>query len=79
MWMPKSIYELFPYFVLFVGGMAIAYAVNLLMVVSGATLILSGGVILKMRHDYRTAQCAACQRELELDLDNHACRSRARS
>ena len=55
MWLPTPIYEGLPYVALTVGGACIVGAVNLLMVLSGVLLVLSGGVIWKLRRDYRTA------------------------
>jgi len=55
MWLPTPVYEPLPYVALIVGGACIMGAINLLMVVSGALLILSGGVIWRLRRDYRTA------------------------
>ena len=53
MWIPKPLYELFPYSTILVGGAALAGANNILMLISGVLLVLNSGVILKMRRDYR--------------------------
>lgn len=55
MWLPTPIYESLPYVTLIAGSACVVGASNLLMVVSGLLLFLSGGVIWKLRHDYRTA------------------------
>ena len=68
MWLPKWLYELFPYVALLIGAVAAAHHHNLLMSVCGAMLILSGIIIVKMRYDYRTIQRDVRQRELECDI-----------
>lgn len=53
-WLPRPVYETFPFATLVVGGICVIAASNLLMVISGALLVLTSTVILKMRRSYRS-------------------------
>jgi hypothetical protein len=55
MWLPTPLYEGLPYSAVVIGSACIIGAINALMIVSGVLLVLCGGVILKLRHDYRAA------------------------
>lgn len=55
MWLPTPLYEALPYSALIMGSACIIGAINVLMVSSGVLLVLCGGVIWKLRRDYRTA------------------------
>lgn len=53
MWIPAPLYEAIPRLTLATGGLSIAGANNTLMLTSGAMLALCGGLIWKLRRDYR--------------------------
>ena len=55
MWLPTPLYEALPYAAVIIGSACILGAINVLMVASGVLLVLCGGVIWKLRYDYRAA------------------------
>jgi hypothetical protein len=55
MWLPTPLYEALPYSAVIIGSACVFGAINVLMVTSGVLLVLCGGVIWKLRRDYRTA------------------------
>lgn len=53
MWLPTPLYEALPYSAVVIGSACILGAINVLMVASGVLLVVCGGVIWKLRRDYR--------------------------
>ena len=81
MWLPKRMYELYPYATLIVALLAETYRHNFLMLLSGLALIATSGMVLKLRHNYRIAKREDRERELARDIarEQHAQRKRIRS
>ena len=61
-WMPKTLYEILPYVLLLIGGIAMLQAANHLMFGSGLVLVAIGVIIWRMRQTYRKREQAGARR-----------------